>query len=58
MLTQIQKAPEKLNPIKAPNKKDYSSSAEYDVASNAGYLSPGQESDSTHISNLISKMSA
>ena len=35
------------NPVKASGKKDYSSSAEYDVVSGNGYVSPGQESDST-----------
>jgi len=57
MITQMQKAPDRLNPVKASAKKDYSSSAEYDVVSGNGYMSPGQESDSTtQVSNLISKI--
>eukprot|EP00347_Sterkiella_histriomuscorum_P023931 403332889 len=54
----FQKAPDKLNPVKPPTKQsDLNNSNEYDYGY-GGYSSPGQDSDSTRVSNILySKMS-
>jgi len=49
------KAPTTLNPVHPPAKRDLNSSIEimpFNDYMNGGYSSPGQESDSTRISNL------